>query len=755
VVEIIDLETDEVIWTGILDKDEHYVSSDIENRFIKVRSNFPVSLLSYTDEGYLVPDQSGNWSGTEFLGYAGFVGQWPNELNIISYGDSTNVSVINTETQSTIWEGMLNIGEIKSLTLTNYNTPEVYFKIVTDDIVSVSISPFQYYNSNYAYLAGCSDESGTGIGNLFYIPALVNGTLVFNSFEDNNDVTITNLSTGSIEYNNILHTGGYVSLSTTNTIYKIESTGKLAGTVSCMGSNGAAFVPVYYGLDLPDLTISPSSIFFEPETFISGDLITINAAIRNVGTKDIYSVQLGFYDGNPLLGGEQIGSLKTIDILPHDTGPVPIKTNMTIPEGPEYRQIYVYVDPLNAIEESSESNNMASKPLVSNDELKPPLAILIDAPEIIRIDEWGNYQPDPFTVDVFAINESNVPAENVTCQINLPLGLNLVAGENNMHNIGTIPKGAAVKTSWQIKVTGEVIGDLLYSFILSGDGLEDKSAYRKIIIPEPAPETKVTVMWNNQKVDDVIIYAAKNYGMLEEVGRIEDINQPLIVKNLTVGSSIRAMKKIYSENAVKDMHDAVDGLMFEIWFDSDVMLNDGNYGVIAITEVKDQIILELKHCIYKYNLVVSTNETDWSIDNEYYGKLEEGIKKASQLLYNSTDGQAMLNKVAIYDNRENIFCADVVLHNYLEREYCDEVDGIDHKFEGFLVSPSKLHMGRTQSWYNQEPNHKDWYSTFIHEFGHYAFGLYDEYLNGWGWDWRYFPFTIGPREGWSIRSTMV
>lgn len=739
-VEITDIEINEVIWIGVIDRDEHYVSSLINNRFIKVRSNYPVSVLSYADQGYLVPDQSGNWTGTEFYGYAGFVGHWPNELNIVSYSDSANVFVINTETDSTIWEGSIKLGEIINLILTDSNTLEVYFKVISDDIVTVSVSPYQNSTSNYYYLAGCSDLNGTGIGNLFYVPALDYGKLVFNSFEENNNISITNLSTGSVVYNNVLKGGAYLTMSTTNNMYKIESSGKLAGNVSCMSSNGAAFVPVYYGLDLPDLTITPSSIFFKPETFNPGDQITINASIKNIGNKDIYDIQVGFYDGNPLFGGKQIGSYKTIDSIHHGMIPVPVKTTMIVPENPEYTQIFVYVDPLNKIAESSESNNLTSENLVPNEELKPPLAIHIKAPEKLTLDESGNYQPNPFKVEVFAMNDSKVTAEKVACMINLPPGLVLADGENNVHFLGTIPAGFSLMTSWQIKATGEDFGELFYSFKLTGNDLEDKYANRKIIIPESAPETEVTVMWNNQKVDGVTIYVDPDLLGFKEVGTITDINKPMIVKNLNAGSRIRAEKKMFCQNAVKDVHEAVDGLMFEVWFDSDIMLVDGNYGSIAITELKDKITLELNHCIYKYNLVFTTNEEEWSIDNVYYEKLEKGIREASRFLYNSTDGQVMLNKVAIYDTRRIFGFADVVLHMSLDREYCDEVGGIDHKFEGIFFAPSKLHMGMRQSYRNLEPDWLDWYSTFVHEFGHYAFGLYDEYLNGYGVPWKYWFF---------------
>ena len=734
-VEITDLQTGNLLWTGILSADEYYSSPNINDQFLHIEASNPVSVLSYTDQGYLLPDKSGDWTGTEFLGYAGYVGSWPNDLNLVSYEDNAHIQVLDLETGTELWSGSLNEGEIHNMTLTQGTTQEVFFKVISDKKITASIAPFGYYKGQYAYLSDCSDATGKRIGNLFYVPAIGGGVMAFNSFEDNNTVTITDLSGGAVVYSNIVNSGDFVSLNTSNVLYKIESTGKIAGNISCQGTAGGSFVPVYYGLDLPDLTVVSSTFTILPEDVKVGDQVTLSVELVNRGSNDIYAVEIGFYDGNPLQGGFLIGHLQTIDVIPGGGQGTTISTEWTVPEGPEYRQIYVFADPANKIKESSESNNIASIPLVPNDDLKPPLAVVVNAPEKLQLNDEGEFDPPSFLIEAVVINDSEADAYNVRCYLDLPDGLELSGGESLEQALGTVYANTSRAIQWEVMPTGTSYGDMFYSIQISADNTETKVVNRKIMVPEPGPQREVSVTLDGNSVKDAMIYVDRGDGF-KLVGTTTLLNQTLSISNLPEGTKIRGVKKIHNQDAEKKQHEDVDKTMFELWMDTDIMNKDGTYRALEISSSDEDLRLELGHPIYKYNLTVTTDEETWSIGDDYMDKLEEGFKQASKLLYNATDGQAMLNKIAIYDKRDHFKGSDVLLHNFQKGNYCDEIDGIDHKYESGPSYPSKLHMHRTHIYKGHEPNKNDWYHSFVHEFGHYGFGIYDEYLNGLGVSWR-------------------
>ena len=119
--------------------------------------------------------------------------------------------------------------------------------------------------------------------------------------------------------------------------------------------------------ELAELTFISSDISFSksPEVdsdeitvAVDGDEVTINAIIYNIGSLPANDVIVSFYDGKPDNGGILIGS-NTISI-PADSGKVRAKVNWNTSGKAGLRQIYVKVDPENAIEECNEENNQNS-----------------------------------------------------------------------------------------------------------------------------------------------------------------------------------------------------------------------------------------------------------------------------------------------------------------------------------------------------------------------------------------------------------
>ncbi len=237
-------------------------------------------------------------------------------------------------------------------------------------------------------------------------------------------------------------------------------------------------------------------------------------------------------------------------------------------------------------------------------------------------------------------------------------------------------------------------------------------------------EADIFASWQGACVGDAIIYINRGFGF-EEVGRTGIGGVPVHVSGLSIGAKLRADKKIHTRSAVKDGHEAVDNTMFELWVDSDVMNYDGSYRSFEITSESDSYTLKMEHPIYKYNLIVSI---EWDeVTDDYFTKLEEGFESASKYLYNVSDGQVMLNKIAIYDGKNHWDNCDIQIKPVQWPRA--KVDGIEDG--GFLFFPGgKIYLGR--QWDGAWPDEDTYFRTIIHEFGHYGFALYDEYLNGLG-----------------------
>ncbi len=108
----------------------------------------------------------------------------------------------------------------------------------------------------------------------------------------------------------------------------------------------------------PDLTLTSSDITFTPEKPAMGDLITISARIQNIRNTATTSVDVNFYNGDPLSGGILLGT-STIPALSGMGSEIAALTWDTTNVTGKH-EIYVSVDPDNTITEANEQNNGAS-----------------------------------------------------------------------------------------------------------------------------------------------------------------------------------------------------------------------------------------------------------------------------------------------------------------------------------------------------------------------------------------------------------
>ncbi|MCK4758079.1 MAG: hypothetical protein KAS67_06495, partial [Thermoplasmata archaeon] len=112
----------------------------------------------------------------------------------------------------------------------------------------------------------------------------------------------------------------------------------------------------YIGLK-PDFSIMNMTANGEASIIArEGDVVWINATVRNAGDVPAEDFDVRFYDGNPLLGGAFIGKVEVPSLDRMET--VGISIHWAAESG--CREIYGVVDAVGGIGECSENNNMAS-----------------------------------------------------------------------------------------------------------------------------------------------------------------------------------------------------------------------------------------------------------------------------------------------------------------------------------------------------------------------------------------------------------
>jgi len=159
---------------------------------------------------------------------------------------------------------------------------------------------------------------------------------------------------------------------------------------------------------------------------------------------------------------------------------------------------------------------------------------------------------------------------------------------------------------------------------------------------------------------------------------------------------------------------------------------------VAEPGVQTLVITETSPLVV-YDLDISL-EWDARSDPEFLANFDNAIKRASGVLFDLTNGQAMLGNVRLFQNRENWVFSDVVVYasNSIHPRasmggvVLDAVDDIDK--DGNVIKsaylPGQIHMGPFWDPFGQSQQElqQDWWRAFAHELGHYLLFLPDNYL---------------------------
>lgn len=128
-----------------------------------------------------------------------------------------------------------------------------------------------------------------------------------------------------------------------------------------------------------------------------------------------------------------------------------------------------------------------------------------------------------------------------------------------------------------------------------------------------------------------------------------------------------------------------------------------------------------------FNLLVSV---EWDADQAYLDDLKLAMQRASTYLWDVTDGQMALGQVRIVDNREHWWDADIQVVASNSKIPHASIGGMEE-----VLEPQKYRVQLGPFWDRRRTNGPDsrWsepdgFRTIVHELGHYALGLYDEYV---------------------------
>lgn len=144
----------------------------------------------------------------------------------------------------------------------------------------------------------------------------------------------------------------------------------------------------------------------------------------------------------------------------------------------------------------------------------------------------------------------------------------------------------------------------------------------------------------------------------------------------------------------------------------------------------------LSHTSIGLNLVISI---EWLVSPDYINRLKAALIKTNNMLYDVTNGQVFIEEVTLYDNGNNWESADIQIHASNMQWPEATPDGIEQP-DGVHISlpPAFYTINRSefvQKFYDAnpiDPSFSVFVNSLVHELGHYALGLYDEYQNRFG-----------------------
>jgi hypothetical protein len=213
---------------------------------------------------------------------------------VTAYVNGTQIAMTNLDNGAALWSGTLNAGQVYS-----YVTPgKYYMKVVSTNNITLAEQPYgaytnpgagTYYHSLYVF----DGETGTGVGKLFYYPAIASSTsggsnrgmFVIFSYSQNSQTSLYG-PTGSLIWSGVLNKGqnykyAVPSGSAAAGIYKIESTGYSSILFDWGDYHGADFAPVFFSLQPIPIYVTQTA---NPKVISSKGQSTLSVHVNDIVT---------------------------------------------------------------------------------------------------------------------------------------------------------------------------------------------------------------------------------------------------------------------------------------------------------------------------------------------------------------------------------------------------------------------------------------------------------------------------------------
>ncbi len=185
------------------------------------------------------------------------------------------------------------------------------------------------------------------------------------------------------------------------------------------------------------------------------------------------------------------------------------------------------------------------------------------------------------------------------------------------------------------------------------------------------------------------------------------------------------------EPSVKNYRTRKTAHAYEIYLDNLIIDKEGRVSAQLLEpDSRDTTQTYLSHASVAFNFVVSI---EWLASADYVDKLVAAFRKANNLLYDISNGQAWIDTVAIFDNGDHWQDADLRIRAENTQWPCANVDGINQANDACISFPPVWYGTPEQGilrLYNAEPINPFaplTISSFVHELGHYAMAFWDEY----------------------------
>jgi len=191
--------------------------------------------------------------------------------------------------------------------------------------------------------------------------------------------------------------------------------------------------------------------------------------------------------------------------------------------------------------------------------------------------------------------------------------------------------------------------------------------------------------------------------------------------SLEIGTALVALAQQAERPASRDAH---DGWVYRTFLSSLTLDTEGDPQPFIVSGPGEQrLIIRRNSPLILFNLLVSV---EWDAAVTYTEEISRAIQSASDYLYDITDAQMTFGQVAIYDGAEHWDDADIRISvRNIVRPHA-HVGGINSADPAHAIKLGRAWDGNSG---NQGPwDQQDGYRTLIHQFGHYALYLYDEYF---------------------------